>query len=504
MFNGGSSDARRDVVIGRSPTPNSSLLTPYPAVAYANGVTHTYDYNSRNRLTGLQISDAQSVSLNAFSYQLNAAGHRTRIDEATGRTRLFAYDGLNRLTSEQVTGDPAGENGAVVYTHDAVGNRLSRSSTLLGVASQSDAYDVNDRLDSDTYDSNGNTVAASGVTTGDIYDPWNRLVRRFKPDGTVVDLCYDHAGNRVAKTVSAGLDRTSTAYLVDANSLTGYAQVLEELREDGLGGLEVFRTYAAGNDLISQTQLLPDGNGGEVWATHYFLYDGQGSVWGLADVNGAVTDAYTYDAFGLHLREEGAGTPNNIRYTGEMWDADLGQYYLRARYYEPNRGRFWTMDNFEGFNADPISLHKYLYANANPVMYTDPSGELSQLEVAFGVGIIGSLSTICALNHLLIYTQAQLPEYLRNYEMLSEGVDVKDYYAPFQRILNETRDTARSEAYTAYVWGPLLDCAGSALEAARLLRFAKDAEVAMAVPNDLQNYREIMQRLGYKWKGVSI
>src|SRR5690606_34350431 len=98
------------------------------------------------------------------------------------------------------------------------------------------------------------------------------------------------------------------------------------------------------------------------------------SVVGLADESGTITDAYTYDAYGIHLREEGAGTPNSYRYTGEQWDADLGHYYLRARYYEPNRGRFWTMDPFEGFMTDPQSLHKYLYAHANPAMFVDPSG----------------------------------------------------------------------------------------------------------------------------------
>jgi len=304
-------------------------------------------------------------------YQLNAGGHRTRIDEATGRTRYFAYYGLNRLTSEQVTGDPPGENGTAAYANDLVGNRLSRSSTLPGVTSENASFDVNDRLDSDTYDANGSTLVAMGITAGDVYDAWNRLVRRTKSDGTTIDLGYDHAGNRVTKTVSTATNMTFTAYLVDANSLTGYAQVLEELREDGLGGLEVFRTYAVGHDVISQT--TPDSS--FILHTSYFLYDGQGSVWGLADENGAVTDYYLYDAFGLHLREQGAGAPNNIRFTGEQWDADLGHYYLRARYYEPSRGRFWTMDGFEGFNADPVSLHKYLYANANPVMHVDPSGK---------------------------------------------------------------------------------------------------------------------------------
>ena len=46
----------------------------------------------------------------------------------------------------------------------------------------------------------------------------------------------------------------------------------------------------------------------------------------------------------------------------------------RARYLNPNTGRFWSMDSFEGNNEDPLSLHKYLYCHGNPVNGFDPSG----------------------------------------------------------------------------------------------------------------------------------
>jgi len=67
-------------------------------------------------------------------------------------------------------------------------------------------------------------------------------------------------------------------------------------------------------------------------------------------------------------------TPNVYLYCGERWDSDLGLYYLRARYLNPGTGRFMTMDTFEGTQSDPASLHKYLYASANPVNLIDPSG----------------------------------------------------------------------------------------------------------------------------------
>ena len=65
-------------------------------------------------------------------------------------------------------------------------------------------------------------------------------------------------------------------------------------------------------------------------------------------------------------------TPN--LYTGEQYDPDLGMYYLRARYHNPQTGRFWNMDSFEGNNQDPPSLHKYLYCRNDPANRIDPSG----------------------------------------------------------------------------------------------------------------------------------
>jgi hypothetical protein len=46
----------------------------------------------------------------------------------------------------------------------------------------------------------------------------------------------------------------------------------------------------------------------------------------------------------------------------------------RARYFNPNTGRFWTMDTNEGSQEDPFSLHKYLYCEDEPIGHTDPSG----------------------------------------------------------------------------------------------------------------------------------
>ncbi len=58
----------------------------------------------------------------------------------------------------------------------------------------------------------------------------------------------------------------------------------------------------------------------------------------------------------------------------------------------PSAGRFTQEDSFAGFDARPVSLHKYLYANADPANGRDPSGHMTLGEVNTVMGQIGSLS----------------------------------------------------------------------------------------------------------------
>jgi RHS repeat-associated protein len=60
--------------------------------------------------------------------------------------------------------------------------------------------------------------------------------------------------------------------------------------------------------------------------------------------------------------------------SGEQYDSDLGLYYLRARYYNANTGRFLSRDPEDGKPIDPKTLHKYLYVGGNPVNWIDPRG----------------------------------------------------------------------------------------------------------------------------------
>jgi len=144
--------------------------------------------------------------------------------------------------------------------------------------------------------------------------------------------------------------------------------VLEEYQ-----GTSLTRVYNYGLALINQQ--LYDANSHLLTSISYFGTDGHGSTRFLTDANANLTDTYTFDAYGLLMPGASSGsTPNNYLYCGQQWDSDLGFYYLRARYYKPDSGRFWTMDSYEGNSEDPLSLHKYLYCQNDPVNGSDPSG----------------------------------------------------------------------------------------------------------------------------------
>ncbi len=120
------------------------------------------------------------------------------------------------------------------------------------------------------------------------------------------------------------------------------------------------------------------------------MTDGQGNIRAII-AGGAVTDTYRYDAYGSLIEKTG-DSDNDLLYNGEQYSAATSLYYLRARYMDPSTGRFISMDAYAGDLVSPTSTHKYLYANANPVMYSDPSGYATFCETLTSSTIIGILA----------------------------------------------------------------------------------------------------------------
>jgi RHS repeat-associated protein len=104
----------------------------------------------------------------------------------------------------------------------------------------------------------------------------------------------------------------------------------------------------------------------------YYMHDGLGSVRQLLDATGEVETNYAYDPFGVPLAQGDVSNP--YQYTGEAWDAEAELLYLRARYYQPEVGRFITKDPWAGDVWVPSTLNRYVYVLNNPVNLRDPAG----------------------------------------------------------------------------------------------------------------------------------
>ena len=88
----------------------------------------------------------------------------------------------------------------------------------------------------------------------------------------------------------------------------------------------------------------------------------------LTSSTGAVSNTYTYDAYGKTLTSTGS-VYNPFKYTGEYTDAESGFVYLRARYYDPESQQFLSVDPALAWTEEA-----YAYVGGNPTNLRDPWG----------------------------------------------------------------------------------------------------------------------------------
>ncbi len=93
-------------------------------------------------------------------------------------------------------------------------------------------------------------------------------------------------------------------------------------------------------------------------------------------------------------------------YRGEQYDSDLGLYYLRARYYNPNTGRFMSRDPEAGNSFNPATLHKYLYAGGDPVNRLDPTGRLFENALIEKSFLLETIPTVAAFVGRFVFLEA--------------------------------------------------------------------------------------------------
>src|SRR5205807_690312 len=90
--------------------------------------------------------------------------------------------------------------------------------------------------------------------------------------------------------------------------------------------------------------------------TRWFYSDNVGSVRDLRANDGTSLAHYSYDSFGQVVAQSGSAAQNDLRYTGREYSTATGLGYYRARYYDPNIGRFLSEDPL-GFSAGDTNLY---------------------------------------------------------------------------------------------------------------------------------------------------
>ena len=357
----------------------------------AQAVQKIYTYDSFDRVKEMTYTDLETgkvMESYQYSYDKNSnITKKTQVNNypkedanKVNETKSYTYDTLGRLTKTvTIDHNKNDKTKTVTYTYDNVGNRLKEDD---GTTTISYTYNGLDQLKTSTkekgtaveevrqydYDMNGNQTDVKNTKTGEnqtyVYDAENRLsqvsVTKDGKTAVIQQNIYNGEGQRIQK--------------VDGDEMTNYYY------QDGIAA---YTTDADGNQ-NSQNLIGTEGN---VLATErfkgddtqYYLYnkDIQGSTTSLVKEDGSADATYQYTDFGETTIQGDDQAKNEVCYTGGIYDQSTGLYYLNARYYNPEDGRFMTEDSYRGEIMNPETGHLYVYCTNNPVNYVDPSGHFA-------------------------------------------------------------------------------------------------------------------------------
>lgn len=113
----------------------------------------------------------------------------------------------------------------------------------------------------------------------------------------------------------------------------------------------------------------------------YLHSDIQGSPVVATDEQGQVIWRESYAPWGQReIKDTASANPalsSSVWYTGQTEEQSLGLYYYGARWYSPDIAQFYSIDPAPVTLDNPRSFGRYLYANNNPIRYTDPDGRMA-------------------------------------------------------------------------------------------------------------------------------
>lgn len=321
-----------------------------------NGVSATYSYDPAGRLERLVNRTGDDVEISRFEYVYDRRGRRIAMQTHYGAW-TYEYDAAGQLTKAAlVSTDPDIPNQELLYAYDALGNRTRTTVNGQNQDWEPDLLNQYTRVGDTTYVycPDGNLIETDGPDgiTAYTYDTENRLIGLAR-GGEQWEYGYDALGNRVAVDANGA----ATHYVIDP---IGFGNVVAEY--DGNGTPIARHTHGYG----LAARHTPGG------ASHFYVFDGIGSVSEVTGAAGAVANRYRYRPFGVLLDSQ-AAVASPFRFGGRLGVmADpTGLLHMRARHYDPATGHF--------LGRDPIGLaggdmNLYRYAFGNPVSLVDPLG----------------------------------------------------------------------------------------------------------------------------------
>ena len=144
---------------------------------------------------------------------------------------------------------------------------------------------------------------------------------------------------------------------------------------------------------------ITSGSNPSINGEYFYIRNLQGDIIGLIDKNGTEVVSYTYDTWGKPISIEGSlkdtvGVKNPYRYRGYRYDSETGLYYLNARYYNPEWGRFINADGIIGNPGELLSANMFAYCGNDPVNREDSNGYLWGFIKAFVSQIANAINVL--------------------------------------------------------------------------------------------------------------
>ncbi|MBI5056236.1 MAG: choice-of-anchor D domain-containing protein [Nitrospirae bacterium] len=337
---------------------------------YTGNKSVSYTYDELNRLETVKIDWLNQTA----TYYYDDAGRLYFVMNFNGTVTIYGYDNANRLISLENKKSDATTLASYSFTLDGNGNRTQvvQNEPLVQILSPENAsYTYNDKknrlLAANTasfgYDFEGQLSTAYGSTYSFDYE------HRLTGIGSNTQFFYDGKGNRV----QAVRDGVTTRYIYDASG-----NLLAEA--DGSNNITSYYIYGAG--LLARVTPA-----NQVYTYHF---NAVGSTIAMSNSSQAVVNKYAYDPFGKILNQVEA-IPQPLKFVGQhgVMTEPNGMYYMRARYYDPEVGRFISEDPI-GFEGGDTNLMAYV--GNNPILLIDSEGLAEWLRKQGDPAVMGSVN----------------------------------------------------------------------------------------------------------------